>query len=507
MSMTTFILFVALFMQFGALWCEGKEKKVEVCQKDYEKNIRCSDGSAIFIRSSKYGRYKGSSCYQESELDCSIDATDDIRILCSGNASCTIPISNKDLSSKIHCEKRDVSLSLSVMYTCQKYHQTDEECTGHPLSIKPLSGYLLSSYTLQSNKGSSQCPWIFELGASNTLKLSITNFKPQPSNDQTCSKLMQIETSSYNEPVCSNEKERNLTKTDNIIKIILFKNNKLRFAVHYEVIPCPIFMKPDYVREVSSNASEHRLQCIESPDIQFHVKCSQGAWSEFSKRNCTLVETATISPVHKSSSGQTLLILMVVMVALIISIVIIVVGCYCLRTHSFKNEMEASRMDTTSMHHMAKYSSENILDMPPQYNSSTPHYNPSVYSMPIKDPYYLAKRDYATTLQMRQLAGQYPEMVACCPAHGPYSGLMNTIDRQYKTLHMPHHHFQASPSYHHQSTEGALNIPPLTPSGDPFYHELDLFSNLPSPTLNPTTVPQVADVSHEVNDIQTSNST
>ena len=167
--------------------------------------------------------------------------------------------------------------------------------------------------------------------------------------------------------------------------------------------------------------------------------------------------------------------------------------------------MEASQME--SMHQMAKFSRENMLDLPPQYGSS-------IYSLPIKDPYYLAKRDYATTLQMRQMAGGYPEMVPCCPAHGPYAGLLNTVDRPYKTLHMPHYHhhreqhqnFHSTPSAQlHHSVEGALNGPSLTPLEDPFYHELDHFTQLPSSITTTTTA--VPEFECDENNIKTSNST
>lgn len=115
-----------------------------------------------------------------------------------------------------------------------------------------------------------------------------------------------------------------------------------------------------------------------------------------------------------------------------------------------------------------KYSSENLFLRPAQSLRE-------LYPMLASSDHRVAaiQRDYATTLQMRQMAGHYTDHAGWCPAHGPYYlGSTNTIDRKCNTIKMKRN--LSTPLSNCQTDlYSDKNKTSASPPSSPFYHELD----------------------------------
>ena len=91
---------------------------VEYCWEDF--NATCPEDEVILMTSALYGRMKIGRCLsRDYYVGCYSDVIQFMDRKCSGRHSCTLPIPDTELQSKVACPK-DLVAYLNATYICVK---------------------------------------------------------------------------------------------------------------------------------------------------------------------------------------------------------------------------------------------------------------------------------------------------------------------------------------------------------------------------------------------------
>ncbi|ESO00712.1 hypothetical protein HELRODRAFT_192582 [Helobdella robusta] len=446
-----------------------------------------------------YGRFFSIRCNVNDKKICGVDVTEEAGKICSGRQSCQLEHWNSQFNAKFYKEapcSAEFSNKISVSYTCLKYLVFENAaCLGRPIAV-PMkqSGYLSN---LVQDVGLRNCPWFFNITKLHRVTFTLWDYEAvgvSPARNGSPEKL--ILAYMNDTPICREEERKRQLHVDGGKSLRIWfvpQQQDTSYFIQYDISECQPYETPSFARLLFDSGLNITVECLIGDHSSLHLTCHDGVWTSLTEENCTMgAVTSAVLADDKTSQGKfAVMITIVIAVALIISTIIIVVGLYCLEAWPFRLVIFKKTFRRIHKQAMAFKPQE---DNPSSQSFSQEKYStghqpclhqsysmcelyPMLASHPDKKLPQMP-RDYATTMQMRKIAGCYPE-TAWCPAHGPYYSTnqvhCNTVDRKYSTSNIKRNISSQvrnfSSSQFQQESPRTYDVPM-----SPFYHELDQFT-------------------------------